>query len=226
MAPMNPIFNLFGRSPIHPLQKHMAKVAECVQCLTPFFEAVFANNWQKAKEVQTYIATLENVADELKRDLRINLPKSLFLPVSRTDLLTIITLQDRIANKTKDIAGIIIGRHMKFPDSIINIYNDFLTRTLDAAKQAKKAINELNELFESGFQGNEIGIINAMIIELDAIEHDTDQQQILIRSELFKLEDKLPAVHMMFLYKIMDWTGELADHAHSLGGQLQVLLAR
>jgi len=226
MAPMNPIFNLFGRSPINPLQKHMAKVAECVQCLQSFFSAVFANEWDKAREVQKQIATLENVADELKRDLRINLPKSLFLPVSRTDILTIITLQDRIANKTKDIAGIIIGRHMEFPDSIVNIYNDFLMRTLDAVEQAKKAINELNELFESGFQGNEVGIINAMIIELDAIEHDTDQQQIQIRSELFKLEENLAPVHIMFLYKIMDWTGELADHAHSLGGQLQVLLAR
>ena len=226
MTPLNPIFNLFGRSPIHPLQTHMAKVAECVQGLTPFFAAVFANDWEQAKQEQVHIANLENMADELKRDLRINLPKSLFLPVSRTDILTIITLQDWIANKSKDIAGIIIGRHMEFPISIVKIYSAFLNRTLDAVTQAKKAINELHELFESGFHGNEIDIINAMIIELDAIEHDTDQQQIQIRSELFKLEQTLPPVHVMFLYKVMDWTGELADHAHSLGGQLQVLLAR
>ena len=226
MAPLNPIFNLFGRSPINPLQQHMAKVYECVQNLIPFIDAVFADDWSQVKVQQAKIAHLENTADELKRDLRINLPKNLFLPVSRIDLLTILTLQDRLANKSKDIAGIILGRKMRFPSTIIDTYRAFLARTLDAVQQAKKAINELNELFESGFQGNEVDIINAMIIELDAIEHDTDKQQIQIRAELFKLEEKEPPIHIMFLYKVIDWTGELADHAHSLGGQLQVLLAR
>jgi hypothetical protein len=30
MAPFNPIVNLFGTSPVRPLQKQMAKVVECV----------------------------------------------------------------------------------------------------------------------------------------------------------------------------------------------------
>jgi uncharacterized protein Yka (UPF0111/DUF47 family) len=30
---------------------------------------------------------------------------------------------------------------------------------------------------------------------------------------------------MIFLYKIIEWTGELADRAQAVGGQLELLLA-
>lgn len=35
--PTTPFLNMFGRSPIRPLEEHMAKVHECVRELTPFF---------------------------------------------------------------------------------------------------------------------------------------------------------------------------------------------
>ena len=53
-----------------------------------------------------------------------------------------------------------------------------------------------------------------------------DEQQIQIRSQLFKLESELPPVDVIFLYKIIEWIGDLADRAQKVGGRLQLLLAR
>ena len=58
------------------------------------------------------------------------------------------------------------------------------------------------------------------------MERANDEQQITIRSQLFELEDKLPPVDVIFLYKIIDWIGDLADRAQKVGGRLQLLLAR
>jgi predicted phosphate transport protein (TIGR00153 family) len=217
---------MFGQSPIRPLQAHMEKVHACTQTLLPFFIAVLAGDWGTAKQQHKLITDLEEEADNIKKDLRLHLPQNLFLPVPRSDLLEMLTLQDRIANKAKDIAGLVIGRKMIFPPDISSSYLSFLRRCLDAEQQAQKAIGELDELLETGFGGAEAKLVEEMIVELDRIEHATDELQIDIRTAIFHLEKDLPPVDVIFLYKIIEWTGDLADHAHAVGGQLQLLLAR
>ncbi len=224
--PTTPFLNMFGRSPIRPLEAHMAKVHACVKELGPFFEAVIEEKWSEVALIQQDIVRLENEADDLKRDLRLHLPKGLFLPVSRSDLLELLTVQDRLANKAKDIAGIILGRKMVFPEPVVQPFKDFLKRCIEASKQANTAIHELDELLETGFSGNEIKLVESMIAELSRIERDTDEKQIRLRHILFDLENTLPPVNVMFLYKIIEWTGELADRARETGDRLQILLAK
>lgn len=220
-----PIFSVFGRSPIRPLQKHMSAVIACVEQFLPFLDAVKQNDWALAEERQLLIAKLENDADTLKSDLRTHLPKSLFLPVARTDLLELLTMQDRVANRVKDIAGLMLGRQLTLPSVVANDFYQFAARCVDAAKQAQTAISELDELFETGFSGNEVHLIEDMIEKLSNIEHDTDDMQIALRRQLFSIENDLPPVEVMFLYKIMEWTGDLADRAQSVGDRLEILLA-
>ena len=224
--PTTPFLNMFGRSPIKPLEEHMAKVHACVQVLAPFFTAAFAEDWAEVERLQRYIVILENEADDMKRELRLHLPNSLFTSVSRSDLLELLNVQDRLANKAKDIAGVVMGRKMLFPESTKSPFIEFLARCIDASKQANTAIHELEELLETGFSGNEVKYVDNMITKLSRIEHETDELQIFLRQALFKLEDELPPVRVMFLYKIIEWTGALADNARAVGDYLQILVAR
>lgn len=224
--PTTPFLNMFGRSPIRPLEEHMSKVHACVKELQPFFAAVMKQNWSDSEAQQKKIVDLEHIADDLKRELRLHLPKSLFMPVSRSDLLDLLYVQDRLANKAKDIAGMVFGRRMVFPDVIAAPFMQFLSHTIDASHQANIAIQELDELLETSFSGNEIKIVDGMIAKLSTIEHETDEQQISIRQQIFKLENNFPPVDVIFLYKIIEWTGGLADCAREIGDRLQILLAR
>lgn len=223
---MGSIFNMFGPSPIRPIEQHIRKVHQCARQLYPFFEAVLKKDWNTARTIQEKIIVLEKEADLIKRDLRLHLPTGLFLPVSRTDLLELLSAQDRIANKAEDIAGLIISRQMTIPEVLTPVFMPFLHRSLDASKQACKAINELDELLETGFRGSEVKIVEEMILTLDEIEHDSDEKLADIRRSIFELEKELPAIEIMFLYKLVQWIGELADHAQTVGGRLQILIAR
>ncbi|NOX92892.1 MAG: TIGR00153 family protein [Gammaproteobacteria bacterium] len=223
------ISNMFGASPIRPLQKHMESVQTCISQLMPFFDAVLAGDWDEARKQQAEISRLENAADDLKRELRLNMPRSLFMAMSRRDLLEVLTMQDKIANKAKDIAGLITGREMSFPTDFGPLLKDFIARSIDASAQAQKAINELDELVETGFRGNEVQLVEAMIHKLDEIESDTDTIQIKIRSTLFAMfaiETELNPVEVMFLYRIIDWIGDLGDLAQRVGSRLELMLAR
>jgi len=220
------ILNLFGRSPIGPLEEHMGKVHVCVKELVPFFEAVLAQHWQEADTVKDKITRLENEADAMKRDLRIHLPKGLFMPVARSDLLELLSVQDRLANTAKDIAGLVCGRRMYVPDSLSTAYMEFLKRCIEASKQANAAIHELDELLETSFCGNEIKLVDGMIAQLWQIERDTDVMQRQLRHKVFEIENKLSPVDVIFLYQIIEWTGDLANYAQDIGDRLQILLAR
>ncbi|PJD90480.1 MAG: TIGR00153 family protein [Legionella sp.] len=223
---MGSIFNMFGPSPIRPIEQHIRKAHQCAKQLCPFFEAVLKKDWKVAENIKEKIITLEKEADRIKRDLRLNLPTGLFLPVSRTDLLELLSAQDRIANQAEHIAELIISRKMIIPDALVPAFMPFLTCCLSASKQACKAINELDELLETGFRGNEVKIVEEMIVTLDEIEHDSDEKLSNIRHRIFELENELSAIDIVFLYKLVQWIGELAEHAQTVGARLQILIAR
>ncbi len=223
---MSNIFNMFGPSPIKPIEQHMYKTYLCAKQLSPFFDAVIHNDWDLAKSIQDKISSLEKEADLIKRDLRLHLPTGLFLPVARSDLLELLAAQDRIANKAEDIAELIVGRKMTIPEVIVPLFKSFLHRCLDAAKQACKAINELDDLLESGFRGSELTIVEEMIVTLDKIEHDSDDLLAEIRRQIFEIETNWSAVEVIFLYKLVQWVGDLADLAQTVGARLQILIAR
>ncbi len=226
MSPKSYIFSMFGTSPVRPMQQHMAKVQDCINELIPFFEAALAGDWDKATEEQKKISELEGAADELKRELRLHLPKGLMMAMSRRDLLETLTMQDRIANKAKDIAGLMLGRRMTFPADVGPLMLSFVKRCIDASAQAQTVINELDELVETGFRGLEVALVESMITRLDEIESDTDRIQVEVRAKLYAQEKDLPPVDVMFIYRIVEWIGDLADLAQRVGSRLEVMLAR
>lgn len=224
--PNNSFLSVFAKSPIKPMEEHIDTVFQTTEQLLPFFEAVFAADWTKATAVRNQISDFERKADVIKREIRVNLPRGLFMPVERTDLLELVSQQDRIANKAKDIAGLVIGRELAIPAAMQTQFMAYVQRCLDAVAMARTAINELDELLETGFRGREVKLVERMLSQLDEIEHDTDDMQVTLRIALRKAEASLNPIDVMFLYKTLEWVGDLADGADRVGARLEILLAR
>jgi predicted phosphate transport protein (TIGR00153 family) len=222
----NTLSNMFGKSPITPIQEHMETAHSASILLKKFFKAVLKEDWAEAKEQQKQISKLERDADKMKKKVRINLPKSLFLPVPRSDLLDLVTMQDKIANSSKDIAGLMLGRKMLIPESMAELMVGYVDGAIATSAQALKAIGEMDELLETGFRGREVKVVEKLIEELDRLESSNDKVQVKVRAKLFTLEKNMPPVDVMFLYKIIDRIGELADIAQKVGSRLQLLIAR
>ena len=220
----NYITKIFGASPVGPIQEHMATCYECAKQLLPFFRHVIEGDWEKVAASRAKIVELENKADDLKKQLRAQLPKSLFMPVPREDLLELLLVQDRVANRARDVSGLVIGRRMVIPQEIQEDFIAFVDRNLDAAKKARKSIRELDELYETGFRGAEAKLVESLVNELDEIENDTDNMQAKIRGDLFQIEKGLPPVDVVFLYRIIELTGDIGDMAERIGRRLEVLL--
>jgi predicted phosphate transport protein (TIGR00153 family) len=221
----NVLANIFGASPVMPLEKHIEVAHRCAKKLWPFFSAAVDGNWEKAAAVRSEIEALEHEADNLKKEIRLNLPKSLFMPVPRQDLLELVLVQDMIANRTQDVSGIVLGRRMQIPEPIAEQFLEFVDRNIDATKQARKSVRELDELFTAGFRGAEVSLVEGLIEELDRIETDTDNKQAELQAALYEIEDTLKPVDAVFMYKVIELTGEIADMAERVGRRLELLLS-
>lgn len=220
------ILGVFAKSPLKPLEKHIRKVSECAKLLPEFFAAANNNDWEAAANCRRKISIIEKEADQMKRNIRMELPGGIFMPVQRTDVLELVRQQDKIANKSKDIAGRILGRKLTIPSAIEDDFNDYLSRCIDATKKAADAINELDDLLETGFRGREVEHVDKMIDQLASIEDDTDLMQIKLRQALMSVETELNPIDVMFLYQIIEWVGDLADIAERVGARLEMMLTR
>ena len=221
----NVLANIFGTSPVQPLEKHIDTAYRCAKQLRPFFAAALAGDWQEATRARDEIERLEHDADDMKKKIRLHLPKSLFMPVPREDILELLLVQDKIANRTKDVSGLVLGRKMRIPAEIADQFLEFVDRNVDAAKQARKSVRELDELFTAGFRGAEVELVAGLIEELDLIETDTDDKQAALRGSLFAIEKTLDPIDAVFMYKVIELTGEIADMAERVGRRLELLLS-
>lgn len=219
------VANIFGASPVQPLERHIEIAYRCAKELHPFFEAVIAQDWDRAAEVRDRIDSLEHEADDLKKELRKHLPKSLFMPVPREDLLALLMVQDKIANRSKDVSGLVLGRRMQIPDAVASQFIEFVQRNVDAAKLARKSVRELDELFTAGFRGAEAALVEALVDDLDRVETETDALQAELRAAVFEIESELEPISAIFLYRVIQLTGEIADMAERVGRRLELLLS-
>ena len=222
----SPLAGLLHKSPFRPIQEHMRTVFSCVSLLQALFEALQAKDYQGVGRITAQIAELETAADKQKSTFRLNMPKTLFLPVDRRDLLKLLHDQDCLADNAEEIGQILISRDMEVPEAIKEQLNTLLVKTLGICTEAKSIIEELDELVEVGFGGREHDKVIGMIDALRRSEHDIDRSLHGIRRTLFSVEDSLSPVSVMFWYKIIDLLGNMSDLAENMADRLLLFLSK
>ena len=222
----NTFSRLFGQSPFLPLQTHMRVVMECARETQPLIEALIRDDQVTVAKVKDHIFEREAEADRIKNELRLQLPRSLFMPVDRRDLLEVLHMQDAIANTAQDVAGLLIERQMSIPEFMHDPLIALTSRCIDTCEHSASIIEELDELLAMGFRGREVEKVDAMLAELNSIEDETDELGITLARSLFNHESEMDPVSDMMWYRLIEWIGDLADYAEKVGDRLRLLIAK
>lgn len=226
MVSLSPLMKLFGQSPFKPMQEHMRVVVDCANEVPALFEAVFAGDAEKTEAARLRIQELENEADSIKNEIRSHLPKSMFLPVDRRDLLEILDLQDSIADTAQDIAGMMVVRDMNPPAALHEPLMTLTRRCVEACNHLGTIMEQMDELLESGFQGPESEKVMYMIDQLNLIETDSDILAINVMKSLFSSEGEMDVVTVIMWDRVIHWIGDLANFAERVGNRQRLLIAR
>jgi len=221
---MSLIANLFGHSPIRPMQEHMRAAVECARQILPLFEEMVAGDTAAVAARHQVIDRLEHEADRIKNEIRSHLPKRMFLAVERRDMLEILDYQDSIADVAQDIAGLADQRSMTVPAELAEGLLDLVRRVIAACELAQRIIDELDELVQTGFSGREAARVEEMITELSRIESETDELCERTQRKLFAMESEL-GVGTVFWHDMINWVARMADFAERVGNRLRLLIA-
>ena len=130
------ISSMFAKSPFKPLRDHMDKVAESVAPLKEFFEALNQKDYAKVKEIQLQVSLAEKEADIIKNEVRDHLPRSIFMPINRRDLLEMLDMQDTIADVAQDIVNLLTLRKMSLPKELCHDVIQFVEKSQQVCSMA------------------------------------------------------------------------------------------
>jgi len=203
----------------------MRKVGECAEATIPLFEYLIAGNDAALKDQAQHVAELESEADKIKNELRGHLPKRLFLPVDRRDLLEILDLQDSVADVAEDIGDLLTARTFEVPEDMAQPLLAFVRRAVDAAVAGQEVMGRLDQLVEVGFTGPEVQRAIDLIDEVLRIEDDADRLELDVSRILFSHESQMSAVSVILWLRILDHVGDLADYPKKVCNRLRLLIA-
>jgi predicted phosphate transport protein (TIGR00153 family) len=218
------ILNLFGRSPFAPLQSHMEKVSSCVHLLADLFESMERLDYEEVEKIALHIGELEHQADITKIDIRNHLPKSLFLPIDRSNLLDILQTQDKIADKAEDVAVLVTLKQLKLLPSFAAEFKEFLKKNISAFDSALLIIKELHELLESSFAGIEAEKVCAMVEEVAYKEHEVDLIQRLLLKKMFQVDHEMSYTTFHLWQKICEAVAAISNLSENLAYRIRMTL--
>ena len=170
--------------------------------ITRIFEACANQDWVLGEKLYQKISSLESEADQLKRKIRVKkIHHSLYLPVARSELLSLLDIQDQIANIAEDIAVLMFSRKIVLPATLGEDVKALLMQSLATAQKAKQVSNELSDLVDTGFKGLTLRSTRTLINDLYALEDQSDQLQYKARSSLYEQESQFKVLDVIFWYK-------------------------
>jgi predicted phosphate transport protein (TIGR00153 family) len=225
MAIGNTLGKLFGKSPLSPIQEHMGKSHAAAARLPGLVAAASAGDWQEAAALHKEVIALAATADKLKMSLRMDLRKSVFMPVARSDLLELLTSQDRVADHSEAIANLIMTRKLVLPEKARSAFEVWLKAVVSASELALAAIMELDEVFEVGFAQREIDVVYGKLKELNRQEINARKLEAKLRGTLFKIEESLEPLEAMFIYQLVGRVSRIARDAEQIGNRLLILIS-
>lgn len=216
---------LFGDSLITPIKRHMAVCNETAALLIPLFEAVLADDFERANAVREQICDREHEADQLKKNIRLNLPTGMLMSVSRNDLLELIRAQDKIANVCRDLAGLMCGRRITINETLAQGFRNAVRAASETVNALDETIERLDSLVGSSFIQSRARRLEAGVDEVDDKERASDKCEKDLRQMLFGIEDQMDPVDVMFLYQVIDLIGDVADKSQAVANRIRIVLA-
>jgi hypothetical protein len=187
-------------------------------------QAFIDENFEEVTKITKKIFKAEHEADLMKKEIRINLPKGIFLPVARGDILRFLKEQDNIADATEDLAALLAMRRMKVPAELKEALYNLVDDVLEAFDLTMKVSSEIKILAETSFGGAEAHKVMEMIEKIKTKEWEADKAQMQAAQKMFSLEDQLDPVSVMMWMNIFRELGNLANHAENTGDQLRIML--
>lgn len=218
------IARLFGKSPFFPLQSHMKKVSSCIKKLTEIFENLKTKSPQELEKLVHELSKLEHEADLTKNDIRNHLPKSLFLPIDRSQFLEILSIQDSISDQAEDIGNLLILYPMEELGELCDHFCELFEKNVQAFWDARNIIKELHDLLETSFGGIEAEKVKTIIERTSYVEYEADKLKHKLMKEFFKTAKNVSTPVFYLYIRLIEEINHISHISEKLANRIRMIL--
>ena len=228
MAPNTIIGKLFSaKSPFKNFQEHMELVKQCMEKLRVALEECLLKDGNDCNKVFNEVSEIEFQADQLKNHIRDTLPRSVFLPVSRTIFLEVLSTQDSLPDIAEDIGALYTMKpNLKLPEELKPLLSKLIDKVYQTFNQISSVVANLDVFLETSFGKKEHEKFIKMISELGKLEHEADIIQMELLRQFFAMEDKFTAGELYLWLNIFRKIADIANASEKLGNRIRVMFAR
>jgi len=221
---MRAIVQLFSKSPFGPLQEHLKKVGDCVELVKPLFQALLDNDDESLRSIAKQISKLEHSADEIKNEIRDNLPRNIFMPVNRSDFLNLLSQQDSIADTVEDIAFLLTVRKTNCPESWRDSLLSYVHKCVNVFNETSEIYESLDSLVQSGMTGSEASAVLKKINDIGLKEWEVDKTQFEMLSNMFSMEDEMKPADLFWWSKIFKELGDIGNYSEKSVNSIRMMI--
>ena len=213
---MSTIGKLFGRSPFGQIQTHMEQVSKCITKMVQAVTAMTEGRHEDIDDLSYEVSKLEHQADQVKSDIRNHLLRRFFMPINKTEVLEILSLQDSLADTAEDVCKILTMKKLPFKEEFRAEFDEFLQLNLDAFNVVASIMGQLDGLIESGFGGAEGEKIRKLAHDVAFAEHKVDLVQIGLLKKLYALDTEMTTGEFHLWMRLTRVLGRISNISENL----------
>ncbi|MBC7093789.1 DUF47 family protein [Candidatus Bipolaricaulota bacterium] len=218
---MRPLLvRLLGRRSFVSLREHAAAVEEAAEELGRQLRAWLRNEAVNAD----LVSQKEHQADIMKREIRVQLTRALWLPVSRPALLQLLWHQDEIADLCQDAALMMALRRPELGIELEDGYRalgEALSKTVHAYHVT---IGDFDEAVANGTIRAQAPKVVEGVERINQLEHESDLVEREVVATIYHKEE-LPAFDRYHLIQLVLMLGGIVDQVENAAGDLRVMVS-
>jgi predicted phosphate transport protein (TIGR00153 family) len=224
--PLKSLLGLIGKSPFKPLSEHAEKVRLTVWKMSDAMNAYGEGDAAKVDTLYHEISELEHQADNVKHEIRQNLPSSNIMPVDRADTLSYLKQQDDVANSAQNVAEILTIKMVKMPPPVKEAILKLNNEVLKTVEEHVSASNNIITVLDTAFSTEKVRDAQDLINKVDAQKHKVDVTKLEAMKSIYASENELGPTGVYQLLTLVKELGWVAEHAESSTNRLRLMIAR
>lgn len=216
---------MFGKSPFSQFIKHMDKVALCIEKWQQLLLKAGHLSHEELEQLCAEVSDLEHDADLVKNYMRNHLPTTTFLPFDRWQFLEILAIQDDIADKSEQIAKLLLLKTTLEPLKELEAdLSTYIQKNYTTFLQARQIVHQLDNLVEVGFGGAEAAKVAAMIDAVLYADYESNLLRVALLKRFCQIGDHLPQSSFWIWCQVISEIGEIAHICERLVNRIRMML--
>jgi len=219
-----PFTGLFKPSPFKKALKHATKVGACGPLFLDAVESCLNGDHENFELIKEEIRDIEADCDRIKQNIRAHLPPRIFMSVEKSLFFSFLREADKVVDCIKNSLYWMSYLNAPFPELIRRDYLLLVKEAADFLGLLPEMVQRAHTYF--GTRAEEDRQATKDIIkEIRFREGESDDVEKTIMIRLCA-EDGMPPKVFFLMIRLVETTGDIADHLENSADMMRAMVAR